>query len=102
MDRGDRVGCVVYLILIAWPDQWLRVAFIILLLTAETRLGDTELQMYDVKVKVWERRAVSAFACVLALSKILWWCTLCAAVCLAVRQALPRRTHVIVSEESVV
>lgn len=91
MDSGDRILGAIFLILVAWPDQWLRVAFLILLVVAESRLGDVEEhQIYEVKIKRWERRCVAVFAGILAMSKILWWCTFCACVVLGVRQAVRR------------
>lgn len=97
MDTVDRALCVVFLILVAWPDQWLRVAFLVLLFVAETRLGHVEEhQIYDVKIKKWERRCVAAFAGILALSKILWWCTFCFGVCLGLRQVVRGRGESVV------
>lgn len=86
----DRALLVLFLMLVAWPDHWVRTAFVLLVGAAEAAAGDRELEFRGHRIRVWERRAVAAFAVLMALSKLVWWSLLCGAVCVGIRQAALR------------
>lgn len=90
LGRRDRVLLVVFLILVAWPDHWIRLAFIILLGALELRTGDRELEWREYKVKPWERRVVCGFALFMAMSKLVWWSLFCAGAIWALREFIKK------------
>lgn len=88
----DRVLICFFLFLIAFPFSWIRVGFVMLICAAEWRLGSTEIQLKGYTIKAWERRAVSSFAVVLAMSKIVWWSIGCLAFVIGIRTMLIKMT----------
>ncbi len=86
MGSRDRALVLVFLILVAWPDHWIRVAFVLLIAAFEIQTGERELEFRGFKAKPWERRVVCAFTLIMAVSKLVWWSVLCAAFCLGVRK----------------
>lgn len=91
LGRRDRVLLLIFLILVAWPDHWVRMAFILLVGVFELRMGDASATIWGHEIKAWERRTVSVFAILMAMSKLIWWSLACAVAVVAVREAFKRR-----------
>lgn len=70
----DGVLGLVFLLGVAWPDQWLRVVGALLVAAFDIRSGDAETDLPGGlgKLRKWERRVVCWFFVVVALSKLVW------------------------------
>lgn len=86
----DRGLLVLLLFLIAWPSSFVRIAFVVMLGAMELHLKGEEISIRDIKIKAWERRAVSLFAVIMAISKLVWWTLLCSGFVFGLRVALSK------------
>jgi hypothetical protein len=86
----DRLLLVLFLIMIAWPTSWIRISFVLILCLIEMKLKNTDVEWKGYQVKAWERRAVSLFTIILAISKLIWWSVFCSIVIGIIRYAIVR------------
>lgn len=91
----DRGLLVILLLLIAWPTSWVRIAFVVMVCAAEVHLKNTDVKVRGIEIKAWERRVVSLFSIIMAMSKLVWWTVACSMFVLGLRVLT---THVVLSD----
>jgi hypothetical protein len=94
----DQLFSIAVFVLVAWPDQWIRVAAV--LMFARASMGNYDVEWKSVKIKSWERRVAFGFLCVLLLSKLVWRVVIWGSITGLVRFLIQNKTQLLYNESS--